>query len=291
MATALVSCQIHPDIKNELTNQLQQIADSSSSRVGIAVITDRGDTITINNDDQYPLMSVFKLHQAIATCHFMGQNGIALDSVVTISRSELNPTTWSPMLKEHTADTICVNFHHLMSYTLEQSDNNASNYLFDHLISVEATDSIICQLIPRSEFSLSHTEAEMQQNHALAFENYSTPLGAARLISEFYADTTLLLPAYKESIRQSLEQCKTGTDRIVAPLIDKPEVTVGHKTGSGYRDKGLLVAHNDVGYIQLPDGRHYTLAILIKNFPGTEAEASALMARISALTYTTLSAR
>ena len=35
-------------------------------RIGVAVITSEGDTLTVNNDGGYPLMSVFKLHEALA---------------------------------------------------------------------------------------------------------------------------------------------------------------------------------------------------------------------------------
>lgn len=72
----------------------------------------------------------------------------------------------------------------------------------------------------------------------------------------------------------------------MAPLTDKQGVCVAHKTGSGFRNaEGVLTAHNDVGRIQLPDGRHYTLAIFVKDFHGTETEASTHMAKASDTVY------
>lgn len=47
------------------------------------------------------MMSVFKLHQALAVCHDLDRRGVSLDSVVTLRRDSLDPDTWSPMLKEH----------------------------------------------------------------------------------------------------------------------------------------------------------------------------------------------
>ncbi|MDE6317072.1 MAG: class A beta-lactamase-related serine hydrolase, partial [Muribaculaceae bacterium] len=86
-----------------------------------------------------------------------------------------------------------------------------------------------------------------------------------------------------------LGECATGTDRIAAPLADIGGITIAHKTGSGYRNAdGLLVAHNDVAFITLPDGTHYTLAVFVKDFDGTEVEASAAIARISKAVYSAI---
>ena len=274
--------------QEELTQELQQLADATDGIVGIAVISDCGDTILINNDRHYPLMSVFKLHQAIAACHHMQQTGISLDSIVTISRNNLNPTTWSPMLKDHSGNSLALTYRQLMRYALERSDNNASNYLFENILSVAATDSFISRIIPRQSFSLTYTEAELQQEHSRAYNNYSTPLGAALLINSLYNDPTLLAPTDSEFIRKSLEECATGADRIAAPLHNKAGITIGHKTGSGYSNNGVLVAHNDVAFIKLPDCRNYTLAVLIRDFKGTDQAASALISRISATTLSTL---
>ena len=38
----------------------------------------------------------------------------------------------------------------------------------------------------------------------------------------------------KVSLRIRLKECKTGVDRIAAPLLDKEGVVIAHKTGSGY---------------------------------------------------------
>ena len=75
-------------------------------------------------------------------------------------------------------------------------------------------------------------------------------------------------------------------DRLGAVISQHPELFFAHKTGSGYRNAiGELAAHNDVGYFRLPDGRSYALAVFIRDFYGTEAEASDLIAKISYEVY------
>lgn len=267
-----------------LRDSIEAVAAEYPGEIGVAVITDAGDTITVGNETKYPLMSVFKLHQAIALCHDFEERGVPTDTVVTIARTELNENTWSPMLKDFTGDEITVSVRDLLRYSLMQSDNNASNYLFEKMVPVAVTDSFIATLIPRESFSIRHTEDEMFGRHALCYENRTSPLGAALLIERLFTDS-IIGRDNGAFIRRTLGECLTGTDRIVAPLIGKEGVAAAHKTGSGFRDAGILAAHNDVAFITLPGGRHYVLAVFVKDFRGTEAEAAAAIARISEMVY------
>lgn len=278
----------HTAMMNGLQDSLNAIASRCPGEIGIALLTGDGDTLTVNNEDKYPLMSVFKLHQAIALCHSLEQSGTPLDTVLRIPRGCLNPDTWSPMLREHTSDTLVLSVRSMLEYTLTQSDNNASNYLFEHMLDVDATDRFIATLIPRSSFRLSVTEARMWADHSMAAANHSSPLGAALLIDRLYNDS-ILGAGSLDFIRTVLRQCQTGTDRIVRPLTGHTGVTAGHKTGSGFRTpQGILAAHNDVAYVSLPDGSHYTLSVLVKDFDGSEEEASDAIADISEAVFRVL---
>ena len=78
----------------------------------------------------------------------------------------------------------------------------------------------------------------------------------------------------------------TGQDRLGSAIKDDDIQLFAHKTGSGYRNKvGELTAHNDVGYFRLKDGNSYTLAVFIRDFNGSENEASAVIADISKRVY------
>ena len=55
-----------------LTAGAQSLADElrreiGSDNIGVAVITSWGDTVVVNGERHYPLMSVFKFHQAVAS--------------------------------------------------------------------------------------------------------------------------------------------------------------------------------------------------------------------------------
>ena len=134
--------------------------------VGVAVLINGADTVAVNNENVYPMMSVFKVHQALAVCHWLDQRGLSLDTLLTMQREELDPKTWSPMLKEHPESSITLSVRELLRYALIQSDNNASNVLFERLVGVAETDSFVATLIPRSSFRIAYTESEMAEDHA-----------------------------------------------------------------------------------------------------------------------------
>ena len=270
-----------------LTDSISRIVSACPGEVGVALIVNNSDTVTVNNKSIYPMMSVFKLHQALAICNRFDQDGLSLDTSLTVRREDLDPKTWSPMLKEHREPLITLPVRDLLRYTLIQSDNNASNLLFERLVSVAETDSFIATLIPRSSFRIAYTESEMAADHAKAYSNCTSPLGAAMLIHRLFTDA-LVSREKQDFIMKSLGECTTGKDRIAAPLFGKEGVSIAHKTGSGYTENGVLAAHNDVAYICLPNGVNYALAVFIKDFKGNESQASQVAARISAAVYSLL---
>lgn len=271
-----------------LTDTISKIVSGYPGEIGVAVIINNMDTVTVNNKSIYPMMSVFKLHQAIAVCNDFDRKGLSLDSLMCIKRDELDPRTWSPMMKEHPEPVISLTVKDLLRYTLIQSDNNASNIMFKELVSVACTDSFIATLIPRTSFRIAYTEGEMSVDHDKAYSNYTSPLGAAMLMNRLFTDS--LVSREKQCfMMNTLEECITGKDRIVAPLLGKEGITIAHKTGSGYiNENGELAAHNDVAYIRLPNNVCYSLAVFVKDFKGNEAQASKAVARVSAVVYALL---
>ena len=166
-----------------MADSITKIVDDYPGEIGVAVIINNTDTITVNNENIYPMMSVFKTHQALAVCDDLDNKGISLDSLMTIQRDELDANTWSPMLKEHHENVISLPVRDLLRYALSQSDNNASNLMFKKLVDVAATDCFIATIIPRSSFKIAYTEEEMSADHDKAYANSTSPLGAAILLS------------------------------------------------------------------------------------------------------------
>lgn len=280
-----------PRLEEILADSISRIADEYPGEIGVAVIIGGSDTVAVNNRAVYPMMSVFKLHQALAVCDMLDRRGSSLDTVLTVDRKDLDADTWSPMLKEHPESRITLPVSEFLRYTLTLSDNNASNLMFRRLEDAASTDKYIFRLIPRESFRIEFTESEMSADHAKAYRNRTSPLGAAMLINRLFTDS-IVSRGKQNFIKEMLLSCGTGIDRISAPLQDKAGVKVAHKTGSGYRnERGELVAHNDLAFITLPDGTSYSLAVFVKDFKGDEKEASEAIARISEFVYRMVSSR
>lgn len=273
-----------------MTDSISRIVSAYPGEIGVAVIINNSDTVTVNDKSVYPMMSVFKMHQALAISNMFDKDGRSLDTLLTIKRDKLDSETWSPMMKEHLEPTIKLTVRDLLRYTLTQSDNNASNLIFEQLAGVAETDSFISTIIPRQSFRIAYTEKEMSADHAKAYSNYTSPLGAATLINKLFTEK-LVSNEKQKFIKKTLGECETGKDRIVAPLIGKEGMSIAHKTGSGYTENGILAAHNDVAYINLPNGTNYSLAVFVKDFKGNETEASKVAAEVSAMVYSLLNSR
>lgn len=265
----------------DMRDTIAAIVAEVPGEIGVAVIVNGKDTVTVNDADIYPMMSVFKLHQAVALCHWMRERGIPLDTAIRIDRNDLDPDTWSPMLKENTASFFKLTVRDLLEYALIQSDNNASNLLFDRFASVAETDSFITTLLPAGGFRIAFREADMQKDHELAYSNHSSPLATAVLMDRLFNDS-IIDGESQTFICDALRRCKTGVDRISAPFAGMDDVVIAHKTGSGYvNSRGELVAHNDAAHITLPDGISYTIVVFVKDFAGDEKKASGIISRIS----------
>ena len=76
--------------QKELEEQLRKVIANKKAQIGIAVIINSKDTITINNDARYPMMSVFKLHQALAVADYCEKKGLSFDTPIYIRKADLN---------------------------------------------------------------------------------------------------------------------------------------------------------------------------------------------------------
>lgn len=271
--------------REALTNEIDSLLAGVPAQVGVAVILDGTDTVTVNNSADYPMMSMFKLQEAIAVCRTLGEQGQTIDTVFNIPRSELHIDTWSPMLKDYTEDTVRISARGLMDYLLVHSDNNASNLLFSLVATAPQTDSIIRGITSDGAFNISYTEAQMQREHDLAYANRTSPLAYAELVDRLFTDSLAPTPM-QDFIRDAMSRCNTGTARIQAGLPDKEGVKFAHRTGSGYvNERGEVVAVNDGGHVTLPDGRSYSVAVFVKDYAGPQEDAEAMIARISEAIY------
>lgn len=206
LCPALVVAQNSP-----LETQLKKAIEGKKAEIGIAVIIDGQDTITVNNDIHYPMMSVFKFHQALALADYMHHQKQPLKTRLLIKKSDLKPDTYSPLREIYPQGGIEMSIADLLKYTLQQSDNNACDILFNYQGGPDAVNKYLHSLGIR-ECAVIHTENDMHENLEFCYQNWTTPLAAAKLLEIFRNENLLTKNTRISFIKQwwNVRQDKTA---------------------------------------------------------------------------------
>lgn len=272
---------------DNLRNEIRRCISKYDAKVGVALMINDTDTLTVNNHEKYPMMSVVKFHQALAVCHFLQEEGIPLDSVIHVSKEELLENTYSPLRDRFPEGNMEISISELLKYTLQQSDNNACDILFDRIVRVGDTDRYIRSL-GITDFSIEVDEGDMHMNLNNCYRNWTTPFAAVRLLNIFLS-MDAVSGAYFDFIKKTMTECTTGTNRLPYPLKNT-DVIIGHKTGTGDKNSdGQFIGINDIGFIYLPDGRKYFIAVFVKDSAEDFQTTEKIIAEISSVVYMNIS--
>ncbi len=251
------------------------------SDMGVAVISDWGDTISINGDKPFEMQSVMKFHQALAMAKTMSAVDL-LNTKVTYGADDLKANTWSP-LRAVNSEGGTVDLSTLLYYSLRMSDNNAADILFDRFLSPARVDSLLKADTPAKNFAIAHTEDDMHRNPSLASGNWSTPLDCAGLFNYAFAEDTTQSIVALQAVMAS--KSAFGNSRIVKGIGNG---TVFNKTGTGFEKDGRTTAVNDAAFVYFPYASggfgHYSIAVFSSDCVAEEAESK--IAEISELVWT-----
>ena len=99
---------------SDLTSDIQEVIKGKNAQVGVAVLY-KDDAVAVNNDAQYPLMSVFKFHITLTVLKKMEQEGIPLTAGVTLGPSDIDTKTRSPMYKKYKSKKITLSYGDLIN--------------------------------------------------------------------------------------------------------------------------------------------------------------------------------
>ena len=273
----------HNDTYADLQRELQEYVSDKDAGIGIGVIVDGRDTVEVNGHQRFPMMSVYKFPISLALADVCRADGMTFDDSCTVVAAELHRDTYSPMTDRYAdIDTVSISLRELLAYTLQMSDNNASDILLKRAGGAGRVDSYVRSL-GVDDIDIRWSEDEMHVDTVRCRDNSCTPLAMAALLSRFDAADNDTLTA---EIKRLMETCATGTDRLLPPLSEAGAL-LGHKTGTGdINPVGRPQAINDVGYVHTPDGRHvYSIAVFISDSSYDIQSTSAMIAEISRMVY------
>lgn len=276
-----VSCATNSQ-NEELRKSISEIIKDKQATVGVALIVDGKDTLTVNNDFHYPTQSTYKFHLALTVLDYMHRNNVPLEHKIFIKKEDLLPDTHSPIRDKFPDGDVELSLAEIFRYTVSLSDNNGCDILFRFVGGTEAVDKYIRGL-GFEEFAIAATEEEMHGPWEVQYTNWSTPYTAACVLETFR--TKDILPTeFRKFLWQTMVETPTGINKIKALL---PEGTViAHKTGSSFRNSdGLNAAENDIAIIQLPDGRQYSLVVFVADSMEDSDTNCKIIADISKAVY------
>lgn len=261
----------------DLGETLDSIIASHDGITGVAVLS--GDSLLVAGDSsQLPLMSVFKMHIAIAVL----DKGIAIDSVVSLGPSDVRENTYSPMRDEKRTRSFDITVDSLMYYSVCRSDNNACDFLIDLAGGIGEVDRCIRRL-GINDFALAETENSMHEDLVRCYNNRSTLEALCRVIEAVFSGRALS-PESTQYLAALLGKSSTGLDKIASGIA--PEAFLGHKSGMSDRNAdGIRMATGDVAAFTRPDGSTAYIAILVKDSSETDGQSSALFKELSAAVF------
>lgn len=267
----------------DLQSAMETLVKDKQATVGIAVLFDNDDMCVVNDGERYPLASVMKMFQAVAVLDSMNRAKMPIDTEIKIHKSDLKPNTYSPLRDKYPNEDVILSVKELLEYTLQLSDNNACDILFAHFGGPSAVDRCIRRL-GFKRFAIKRTEEDMHKDVDMSYDNWSSPSVAAELADRICSDS-LMNKDYQDFLRNTMMGCSTGVERLVKPFM-MSDVKVGHKTGSGdVNSSGALISTNDVGFFKFPNGRSYSVAVLVKDSKESKSENDAIIAEVSRLVY------
>ncbi len=269
--------------KKQLRTEIQQIVDKANGTIGIAIKNlNTNDTLTINNNLQFPMQSVYKFPLAINVLNQVDKGVLSLDQNFRIDKSDLLPNTWSPLRDKYPEGNVIIPLSEIISYTVSQSDNNGCDILFRLLGGTSAVNDYI-HSIGVNEISIMGTEEEMHKDWNVQFTNWCKPYAMVQIL-EIFHQKKLLSDSSSNFLWKLMVETSTGPNRIKG-LLPKSTI-VAHKTGSsGKNDTGLTAAINDVGIIKLPNGQYIAIAVFVSNTTADDSISEKVIADIAKATY------
>lgn len=283
LAFTMMSCSATKSF-TQLQSALDEYVSGKDARIGIAVIFDGKDTVQVNGDRDFPMLSVYKFPQALAAADYCAKHGLDLNEMVSISVDEIKPDTWSPMREKYGMNDLRLSLREILTYSLAQSDNNACDILF-HLIGGTTVADSIMKSMSYEDIVIGSTENEMHKNVYLCYQNRSTPIAMARLFDDFYRHGLIHENPIMDEIGKIMVDCHTGQNRLPNPLQNTSAV-IGHKTGTGGKNsQGRIIGVNDAGYIFLSDNHGYSIAVFIADSAYDMETTEKMIADISEIVF------
>lgn len=234
-----------------------------------------------NNQKKYPLLSVFKLHVAVAVLDKINREKLNLENKINISSADIKENTYSPLREKYGVKNLNLSLHELLYYMVAESDNNACDILIKWVGGTDSVEKYIHAIgLPETEIKV--TEDIMNRADMTQYQNRA-PLHEILVLLKMIDENKLFSEELHKELLSIMQSTVTGANKIKGYL--PKSVNVAHKTGSSSRlQDGKKIADNDAAVIKVGNKKYY-LAIMVSDSYESDETNAEIIAKISQQIY------
>lgn len=278
-----------------IRDQIIGLGRGFNGRIGIAVQSiDNGWSTGWKADELYPQQSVSKLWVSITALDAVDKGKARLDDKVTLTRADLT-LFHQPIAADILGlGSYTTSLGDLMVKAITTSDNTANDKLMRSIGGPKAVRSMIAAKhlgairFYNGERALQSRIAGLMWSPAYSIGNafYDTrdalPLSVRKAAFDKYVSDPydgaapsaivsalarlkrgeLLSPSSTQYLLDTMRRTHTGPNRLKGGLA--PGWMLNHKTGTGQILAAEQAGYNDIGILTAPDGKSYSIAVMIK---------------------------
>lgn len=268
-------------VKADLNNEINKLAEGKKLNIGVSVRDYSGNEIvTINNDKPYKLYSVSKYFLGVYLLHLVDEGKLSLDQPVTFSKEELRSDLFSP-LRDSIPQGTTLSLQQSIKYLVKDSDNNVFDKLAD-LGGLEGLNSFICKIEPcKDNFIIKSLYKE--PNGAIK-NNIITPSMASHILNK--VNNEKILSDKSLTLLKTYMETSSNNKRIQGIISGKTRSF--HKAATSDRENGIKLVTNDIGVVNLKNGKSFSIVVFISNSKEEDTTNDYLIAKITDRVYTEL---
>ncbi|MBL3827130.1 MULTISPECIES: class A beta-lactamase [unclassified Marinobacter] len=292
----------------DVPQKLEKLSEGLVGRLGVAAQEiGSGVSVTVNGDESFVMASTYKVAIAVALLDRVDQGQIKLSDLIDLPQEEMVVGT-NAIAETYVHPGVQFSVANLIEVMITESDNTATDFSLELAGGPEAVTKklrslgITDQRVDRSTSEILRdfyglpdkayfpvvTKAvaddpslllKMTQPN-MAFEkdprDHSTPKAMLQLLLAIDAGTAMSAESSK-FLLGVMSRTRTGAGRLKG-LLPKG-APVAHKTGT------IGGVANDVGFITLPDGRRFAIAVFTNSSTTSTADQDRAIAEISRSLY------
>jgi len=294
--------------EESIAQKIEKISQGLIGRIGVAAQEiGSGLNVTVNGDEAFVMASTYKVAIATALLDQVDKGQLKLTDLidVPVEKMVVGP---NPLVMNFLHPGIKLSVANLIEPMITESDNSATDFCLEVAGGPEVVTKFL-RSIGITDQRLDRSTAEILRDfYGLTDKAYATVAEAA-----YAKDPTLILRQSDRNLEYEKDPRDHSTPKAMLELLlaidsgkilseKSREFLLGvmsrTRTGGG-RLRGLLpkktpVAHktgtiggvaNDVGFVTLPDGRRFAIAVFTKSSTTSEADRDRAVAEVTRALY------